>query len=141
LREFREGLTAPLVAVGAIALGERGLLMVKRSSPPETGRWTLPGGKVRAGETLAEAVEREVLEETGMEVRCEKLRGWTERITEGFHYVILDFDVAVLEGSAATAGSDAADASWVALDRVGRIETTSGLVEFLQENGVLPPSG
>lgn len=130
-------MTSPVVAVGGIAVVGDALLMVRRSNPPEAGQWTIPGGKVDGGESLAQAVERELYEETGLEVRCEGLRGWVERIIPGFHYVILDFDVAVTGGLTPTPGGDALEASWVPLDRVPSLETVSGLVDFLRDHSVL----
>jgi 8-oxo-dGTP diphosphatase len=132
------GARAPVVAVGGIAVRDGALLLVRRGNAPEAGRWTIPGGRVEVGETLAEAVERELLEETGLDVRCEGLRGWVERILPDFHYVILDFDVTVRAvDDAPVAGGDAVSVSWVPMAEVGSLETVSGLVEFLREHGIL----
>jgi acetyl-CoA carboxylase carboxyl transferase subunit beta len=127
----------PVVAVGGVAVIDGAVLLVRRGEPPEAGRWTLPGGRVEAGETLAAAVERELLEETGLEVRCGDLRGWVERILPGYHYVILDFDVTVVGGFTPVAGGDAVSVSWVPLDEVASIDTVHGLVQFLEEHDVL----
>lgn len=127
-----------MVAVGGLAVHEGALLLVRRANPPEPGRWTIPGGKVEAGETLAAAVERELGEETGLEVRCGALTGWVERILPGFHYVILDFDVEVVNPGMPVAGGDALEAAWVPLDEVTALDTVSGLVNFLKEHRVLP---
>lgn len=130
-------MSAPVIAVGGIAVVDGSILMVRRSNPPEAGRWTIPGGRVELGETLSSAVERELLEETGLEVRCEGLRGWVERIIPGFHYVILDFDVTVIGERSPAAGGDAIEASWVPLDSVASLDTVSGLKGFLAEHAVL----
>lgn len=128
----------PTVAVGAIAVERGVLLLVRRLHPPEAGRWTLPGGRVQPGETLAAAVEREVAEETGLAVRCGGFVGWAERISAGYHYVILDFEVIVLEeGEEPCPGDDASEAAWVALEDLGAIDTVLGLEEFLRAHGVL----
>ena len=80
----------------------------------------MPGGHVEPGETVAAAVEREVLEETGLEVRCGPLLGWAERMGPGYHFVILDFTVVVPDGCGEPVpGSDAAAAAWVPLGEVG----------------------
>lgn len=134
----------PQVAVGAVAVAGGALLLVRRGRPPETGRWSLPGGRVEAGETLAEAVVREVLEETGLAVRCGRFLGWVERIGPGHHFVILDFVVDPADGVAAalpplTAGGDATAARWVRLPDVPATPLVSGLEAFLRDRGVLGP--
>jgi 8-oxo-dGTP diphosphatase len=129
------------VAVGAVALSSGSLLLIERGRPPDAGRWSLPGGRVRAGERLSEAVEREVLEETGLVVRCRDLVGWAERISHEYHFVIFDFYVdapATLEVVAA--GDDAAAARWVPLAEVGTLDLAGGLLDFLSEHGVIPAS-
>ena len=107
----------PLVCVGAIALDGDRLLLVKRGRPPAAGRWSVPGGRVEAGETLAEAVQRELMEETGLEGVCDEFVGWVERIGTGHHYVILDFGVTILSSARPTAGDDADQAAWFHLPR------------------------
>jgi 8-oxo-dGTP diphosphatase len=130
--------SAPVVAVGAICVFKGALLLVRRANPPEAGRWTLPGGRVDAGESLAHAVERETLEETAISVSCEGLRGIAERISPLYHYVILDFDVSVVDASDPRPGDDATEVAWVRAEDIGAIETVSGLTEFLIEHGVVP---
>ncbi len=132
----------PVVAVGAVAVVDGSLLLVRRANPPEPGRWTVPGGRLEAGESVPEAVVREVMEETGLRVRCGELVGWAERRGPGQHFVVLDFAVA-LEGAALpslpspVAGGDAADAAWVALGAVAAHDLVSGLEDFLRRHGVL----
>src|SRR3954471_20302062 len=79
------------------------------------GEWSVPGGRVERGEMLAEAVVRELAEETGLEGVCGELVGWVERFGPDYHFVILDFSVTVLEGREPVAGTDAAEAAWVPL--------------------------
>ena len=88
----------PEVCVGAIAVEEGRLLLIRRGHGPAAGEWSIPGGRVEAGETLAEAVVRELLEETGVEGVCDRMVGWVERIGDDHHFVILDFSVTVLLG-------------------------------------------
>ncbi len=130
----------PEVCVGAVAVVEDRLLLVRRGHGPAAGEWSLPGGRVEGGETLAEAVVRELAEETGLEAVCEDLVGWVERIGDDHHFVIFDFLVTVLDGpdTEPAAGSDAAEAAWVALDDVAHLRLTDGLAEFLHDHGILP---
>lgn len=102
----------------------------------------MPGGRLEAGELLAEAVVREVREETGLECVCGSLVGWVERLDDGSepgsgHFVILDFDVTVLDDRPPVAGTDAAEAAWVDLSEVADLHLVDGLAEFLHEHGYL----
>jgi 8-oxo-dGTP diphosphatase len=130
-------LPRPVVAVGAIAVRDGGLLMVKRRREPAAGLWTVPGGHLEAGEYLTDAVRREVAEETGLEVTVGDLVGIFE-VPGDPHFVILDF-LAEVVGDAAPAGrSDALEARWVPLDEVPGLECTPRFVETLRAWGVLP---
>lgn len=128
----------PEVCVGAIAVDDGRLLLVRRGHGPAAGEWSVPGGRVEPGETLAEAVVREVREETGLEGVCGPLVGWVERIGPDHHFVILDFAVSVLEPGVPRAGGDAAEAAWVPLADVPGLRLVEGLAEFLHEHGYLP---
>src|SRR6185436_16407602 len=104
----------------------------QRGHAPAAGLWTVPGGRVELGESLATAVEREVMEETGLAVTCGALVEVVERITiEGdatWHYVILDFLAQVEPGAPApTRGDDAADARWFGIDELDAAPLTEGL--------------
>jgi len=128
---------APQVCVGAIAVDADRLLMIRRGRGPAQGQWSVPGGRVEPGELLAEAVVRELTEETGVEGVCGELVGWVERFHGDEHYVILDFHVEVLEGTQPVAGDDAAEARWVPLADVAELDLVDGLAEFLHEHGVV----
>ena len=125
------------VCVGAIVVDEDDLLLIRRGRGAAQGEWSVPGGRVRAGELLAEAVVRELLEETGLEGICEDLVGWAERIGPDHHYVILDFRVTLLERSEPVAGDDAAEARWVPLADVAELNLVEGLAEFLHDHGIV----
>jgi 8-oxo-dGTP diphosphatase len=123
--------------VGAVVVDGDRLLLVRRGRPPGAGVWSIPGGRVERGETLGEAVVRELREETALEGVCAGFVGWVEVIDPDHHFVILDFMVTILGGTPA-AGDDASDLSWVALDDVGSWPpVVDGLVEFLAEHGVV----
>jgi ADP-ribose pyrophosphatase YjhB (NUDIX family) len=120
-----------------VAIDDGRLLLIRRGHGPGAGEWSIPGGRVEAGETLAEAVVRELAEETGVEGICDGLLGWVERIGEGYHYVILDFVVTTLSPGLPKAGDDAAEARWVSLDQVADMRLVEGLAEFLHEHGII----
>ncbi|HXQ60839.1 MAG TPA: NUDIX domain-containing protein [Acidimicrobiales bacterium] len=127
----------PVVAVGGIAVVEGALLMVQRARPPGVGRWTVPGGRVEPGESVVAAVERELMEETALAVRCGPFVGWAERRGMDHHFVILDFEVTVTGETTPTAGGDAAAAVWVPLAEVVALDLVEGLEDFLIRHGVL----
>jgi len=131
---------APVVAVGAVAVVDGRVLLIRRGQPPEAGLWSIPGGRVEPGEPLTDAVRREVAEETGLAVTCGRLVGWAERIGSGSHYVILDFAVTV-DGGTLRAGSDAAAACWQPLDRLDERPLVSGLARFFATHGVTAAGG
>jgi ADP-ribose pyrophosphatase YjhB (NUDIX family) len=131
----------PELCVGAVVVDDGRLLLVRRGRPPGVGLWSVPGGRVESGETMAEAVVRELEEETALAGRVERVLGWVERIGPDHHFVIVDHLVHVAEPAAARAGDDASALLWV---RLGEVRTlpglVAGLVEFLDEHGVLPPA-
>ena len=125
------------VCVGAVAVDDECLLMIRRGHGPAAGEWSVPGGRVEPGELLAEAVVRELAEATGLEGVCGELIGVVERVSEDRHFVILDYAVTVLEAAEPEAGTDAAEAAWIALEEVADLALVDGLAEFLHEHGIL----
>jgi len=107
----------PVAAVGAVIIHAGRVLLVKRARPPRRGRWALPGGSVKLGETLRQAVEREVGEETGVTVAARRpvhCFDIISRDTHGqvqFHYVIVDWVADYITGEAHP-GDDASHAGW-----------------------------
>ena len=129
----------PEVAVGALAVEHGRLLCIRRGHGPGAGLWSLPGGRVETGESLHEALVREVLEETGLEVVVDHFVGYVERIGDDHHFVILDFAVTLLDAAAdPSAGDDAAEVAWVAFEELGDLRLVDGLYEFLRDHDVLP---
>ena len=128
----------PELCVGAVVVDGERLLLVRRSTDPECGRWSIPGGRVEAGETMVAAVLRELREETGLEGVCGPLVGWVERMGIDHHHVIADFHVNVLADEPLIAGTDAELAAWVSFDRLAATDLVDGLATFLEDNGVVP---
>ena len=127
------------MAVGALAVDHGRLLCIRRGHGPGAGLWSLPGGRVEAGESLHEAVVREVMEETHLEVVVDRFVGYVERIADSYHFVILDFAVTLLGLDVdPVAGDDAAEAAWVAFEDLADLRLVDGLYEFLREHDVLP---
>lgn len=127
----------PHLCVSAVAVDDDRLLVVRRGQGPAQGSWSVPGGRVDAGETLAEAVVRELAEETGIEGVCGALLDWVERIGPDHHFVILAFAVQVLEAGSPRPGSDAAEAAWIPLAQVADLHLVEGLAELLHTHGIL----
>lgn len=124
-------MTQPQIAVGAIVIHDGALLMVQRAQDPGKGLWSLPGGRVERGEYLADALRREVEEETGLTVEMGELAGILEVPGDEFHYVILDFH-ATLDGDATPVpGTDAGDVRWVPLKEVAHMDCTPRFVETM----------
>jgi len=127
----------PEVCVGAVAVVGDRLLLVRRAQEPGRGLWSVPGGRVEAGEALADAVVRELAEETGLAGRCGPLLGVAERRDGDHHFVILDYLVEVAEAEPPTPGTDADEAAWFPLAAVRDLPLVAGLADFLAANGVL----
>ena len=126
--------------MGVIARRGDELLLIRRGRGPGKGLWSVPGGKVEPGETLAEAAVRELAEETGLAGVCGAFVGWAERIGRSRHFVILDFEVTVTSAvdEEPAAGSDASEARWHAVAETAELRLVDGLADFLRDHGVIP---
>ena len=108
----------PIVGVGAAIVDAECVLVVRRGRPPLEGEWSLPGGAVEVGETLVAAIQREVLEETGLVVAVGPMIDVLDRIhltADGrveYHYVLVDY-VCTAIGGWLQPESDVSDARWV----------------------------
>ncbi len=129
---------SPVLAVGAVAVVDGRVLMIRRGHGPAAGEWSVPGGRVEAGELLESAVVREVAEETGLDVVVDELLGWVERFHGDTHFVILDFRVTVLDPDRALqSGDDAAEAAWIPIVELDDYTVVEGLLDFLRDHAVL----
>ncbi len=120
--------------VGAVVLDDRGhLLVVRRGQPPAKGLWSLPGGRVEVGESLDDAVRREVFEETGLVVDVRAAVGAVEILVgDGVVYDVTDFSATLVGDPAAmAAGDDAVDVAWVSRGELESLGCSPGLVETL----------
>lgn len=110
----------PVIAVGAVVVHKNRILLIRRGKEPAKGEWAIPGGRVELGETMREAVAREILEETCVSIRPGELVYFFETIqpdSDGkirFHYAIFDFMAEYLTGEP-NPGDDAAEARWVSV--------------------------
>jgi ADP-ribose pyrophosphatase YjhB (NUDIX family) len=132
----------PVCAVGAIVLEKGEILLVRRDREPARGQWSLPGGRVEWGESLAEGCAREVREESGIDVDVEGMAGIAERIIPDddgvvrWHFVIVDF-WARPRSREAKPGDDVSEVRWVPVGELHEMHLTAGLFEFLQDRGAL----
>ncbi|HML14653.1 MAG TPA: NUDIX hydrolase [Xanthobacteraceae bacterium] len=128
--------TRPFLAVSAAIFRDGRILLVRRARAPGRDLFSLPGGVVETGETLAEAVIREVLEETGVVVEPVRLAGYRDTIVRDAdgrverHFVILAFACRWRAGEAGPS-DEVAEARWVKPDEVADLATTAGLGEII----------
>ena len=124
--------------VGAVIKDDQGrLLLIKRGHAPGAGLWSLPGGRIEAGETDAEALVREMREETGLAVEPGQLVGTVRRPAQDGDVLDIRDYAATVTGGTLHAGDDAAEARWVAPGELESLPLTEGLVEALTSWGVL----
>lgn len=127
----------PILGVGALVFDRDLVLLVQRGNEPLKGWWSLPGGAVEAGERVEDAVCREVLEETNLEVSVVRFGEIFERIMPDaageieYHYVLLDY-VCEVRGGSLRAGSDSADVRWFSPEELIELPITSGTLEVVE---------
>jgi 8-oxo-dGTP diphosphatase len=132
--------TRPYLAVSAAIFRAERVLIVRRGVPPMQGIYTLPGGGVELGETLEQAVMREVREETGLAIEPLSLAGYRQviaRDSEGKierHFVILPFAARYLAGEISL-NTELAEAKWLLPAELSGLRTTEGLAEIVTAAG------
>jgi len=133
----------PQLAVGAVVRHNGAVLLIQRATPPNAGQWAIPGGKVHPGETLQQAAEREIREETGIIIRagdplfCFDVIEHDEQGNLRFHYVIVDLAADYIQGEP-LAADDAQAAAWIRYEELEQYNvnaTTRQLLERLNFSG------
>ena len=127
----------PRVAVGAIVFEENKVLLVRRGKPPAEGAWAIPGGRVELGESMQKAAEREIREETGLNVRAKDpvftfdvvVRDDNGKVR--FHYVIVDLIADYVSGELRP-GDDALEARWVSSTEMETLSISSNTRNMLK---------
>ena len=141
----REYPDRPVVGVGGVIIDEGRALLIRRGSEPLRGEWSIPGGTLELGETLAEGVARELLEETGLVVRVlgqievferiytEKSGGASKKKKRPrFHYVIVDYFCERVSGEP-RAGSDVTDVAYAREDELDKFHLTETALRILRK--------
>jgi 8-oxo-dGTP diphosphatase len=125
------------VGVGALIFRGNSILLIERGREPLKGYWSLPGGLVETGEKLEAAAAREVLEETGLRVKPQKMFEIFERIMRDpsgraqYHYVLVDYICKLVDGKL-RAGDDVSDVEWVTRAKVAKRQLTEGTAAVIE---------
>jgi ADP-ribose pyrophosphatase YjhB (NUDIX family) len=141
-REYPE---KPVVGIGGVIIEQGRTLLIRRGSEPLRGEWSIPGGTLEVGETLHEGVARELLEETGVEIRVLELievfdrifleneaSGTPPRKTPRFHFVIVDYLCERVSGEP-RAGSDVTDVAFAREDELPQFHLTETVKRVLKK--------
>jgi 8-oxo-dGTP diphosphatase len=126
--------------VGAVVHDTRGrLLLIRRGHAPSAGRWSVPGGRMEADESEAEAVVREVAEETGLQVRPDRVLGRVRIAGDGVVFTVTDWSCTLVQqDQQPVAGDDAADVAWVDAAGLATLDMAPGVIAALAGWGALP---
>jgi ADP-ribose pyrophosphatase len=133
---------APRTGVGAIVIHDHKILLVKRGVEPNKGRWAIPGGMLKLGETMREGAAREILEETGVKVvvgECVYVFDLIEHDDAGkikFHFVVIDFAALYVSGNPKGA-DDADEAGWFNAAELNDLPVSQKTLEVLHSVGFL----
>jgi len=126
----------PSIGVGALVTSDQGILLVKRAKPPSQGLWAIPGGKVKWGETLQEAAEREIFEETDVSIKAGAPVYVFDLIERGsdsidYHYVVIDLMADYVSGQP-KAQDDASEAAWFDINNLDKETVDYNTLQFLK---------
>ena len=127
-----------MVGVGGVVIRDERALLIRRGSAPLEGEWSIPGGMLEIGETILDGVQRELLEETAIEVKVLDLIEVFERLTRDeagklkYHFVILDYLCEAVRGEA-RAGSDVTDVAWARAEELDAYSLTTTATRVFQK--------
>ena len=136
--EKREYPDRPYVGVGVIVFRDKEVLLVKRNKDPNKGHWSIPGGRQMLGETVAEAAQRELLEETGVKVDKLLLVDVVDAIipdVEGkikYHYTLVDY-MGQWKSGESSPGDDAQEVRWVRLNEISSYSLLEKTMNIIQK--------
>jgi ADP-ribose pyrophosphatase YjhB (NUDIX family) len=128
----------PIVGIGVVVLLSDQVLMIRRATQPRLGQWSLPGGAQELGETVFEAAQREVLEETGLNIEILGMVDVVDSIRLDdlgrvkYHYTLIDFVALTIGSDMPKAGSDASDVAWMTLEELSKLELWSETFRIIQ---------
>jgi 8-oxo-dGTP diphosphatase len=137
-RESRRYPQRPVLGVGALIVDGDRILLVERGREPLKGYWSLPGGVLETGETLAEGTRREVLEETGLVVEPVAVVEIFERILRDehghaeYHYVLIDY-LCRITGGVPLAADDVSRVEWAEKQAVSGFRLTEGTLSVIEK--------
>jgi ADP-ribose pyrophosphatase YjhB (NUDIX family) len=142
LNDVRTYPTRPFLAVSAAIFRDGKVLVVRRARKPALNLYTMPGGVVEAGETLTEAVAREVREETSLQIEVLRLAGHREAMVRDAqgrverHFVIMCFAARWISGEAVL-NEELDDARWLDPSEIANLRTTDGLAEIVADAAII----
>ena len=137
-KEKREYPNRPFVGVGVIVFRDHEVLLVKRNKEPNKGQWSIPGGKQMIGETVAEAAQRELLEETGVKVDSLLLVDVVDSIIPDaekkikYHYTLVDY-MGQWHSGESRPGDDAQEVRWVHLNELSSFSLLGKTMNIIQK--------
>ncbi len=129
----------PIVGVGGLIFNGNKILLGLRGKDPGKGKWSIPGGAVAVGETLEEALKREIYEEVGICVEVKDIVAVLDRIIKdendniAYHYILIDFLCIPVDHSIPRPGSDLVDCRYFSIEEIDRYNLTRGTASIAKQ--------